>query len=114
MRGWDRRNAYYFALISALANHYGFELETPWRDLPEATREALLFGSGDDSIEFRYLGERGRAVTRRHPFEGIVPCGIEEYGVTSLHHLGLDADMAKLDAALEQTFPDFLAGLKKD
>ena len=73
VRGWDRRNAYYFALISALASHYGFDLETPWRELPEATREALLFGSQDEQIEFRYLGERGRAVTRRHPFEGIVP-----------------------------------------
>ena len=73
VRGWDRRNAYYFALISALASHYGFDLETPWRELPEPTREALLFGSQDEQIEFRYLGERGRAVTRRHPFEGIVP-----------------------------------------
>jgi len=73
VRGWDRRNAYYFALISALASHYGFDLETAWRDLPEATRTALLYGSGEVAIEFRYLGERGRAVTRRHPFEGIVP-----------------------------------------
>jgi excinuclease ABC subunit A len=73
VRGWDRRNAYYFALISALASHYGFDLETPWRELPESTRKALLFGSEDEQIEFRYLGERGRAVTRRHPFEGIVP-----------------------------------------
>jgi excinuclease ABC subunit A len=73
VRGWDRRNAYYFALISALASHYGFDLETAWRDLPEATRTALLYGSGEEAIEFRYLGERGRAVTRRHPFEGIVP-----------------------------------------
>ena len=72
VRGWDRRNAYYFALISALASHYEFDLETPWCELPEATRQALLFGSGDEAIEFRYLGERGRTVTRRHPFEGIV------------------------------------------
>ena len=73
VRGWDRRNAYYFALISALAKHYGFDLETAWKDLPEATRKALLYGSDEQVIEFRYLGERGRAVTRRHPFEGIVP-----------------------------------------
>ncbi|MDX1594854.1 MAG: excinuclease ABC subunit UvrA [Gammaproteobacteria bacterium] len=73
VRGWDRRNAYYFALITALANHYGFDIETPWRDLPEKTRAALLHGSGDEAIEFRYLGERGRTVTRKHPFEGIVP-----------------------------------------
>ncbi len=73
VRGWDRRNAYYFALISALATHYDFDLETAWKDLPEATRKALLYGSGEEVIKFRYLGERGRAVTRRHPFEGIVP-----------------------------------------
>jgi len=73
VRGWDRRNAHYFSLISALASHYTFDLETAWRDLPEVTRTALLFGSGEEEIEFRYLGERGRAVIRRHPFEGIVP-----------------------------------------
>ncbi len=73
VRGWDRRNAYYFALISALAGHYDFDIETPWCELPERVREALLHGSGEEAIEFRYLGERGRTTTRRHPFEGIVP-----------------------------------------
>ncbi|HEY5720506.1 MAG TPA: excinuclease ABC subunit UvrA, partial [Gammaproteobacteria bacterium] len=73
VRGWDRRNAYYFALITALGKHYAFDIEAPFATLPEATRQALLFGSGDEEIEFRYLGERGRAVTRRHPFEGIIP-----------------------------------------
>jgi excinuclease ABC subunit A len=73
IRGWDRRNAYYFALISALGEHYGFDIETPFQELPEATRDVLLNGSGDEVIQFRYLGERGRTVTRSHPFEGIIP-----------------------------------------
>ena len=73
VRGWDRRNAYYFGLITALGQHYGFDIETPYAELPGATRQALLYGSGDEAIEFRYLGERGRTVTRKHPFEGIIP-----------------------------------------
>jgi excinuclease ABC subunit A len=73
IRGWDRRNSYYFQLINSLAKHYGFDVETPWQDLAEATRERVLYGSGNEAIPIRYLtGGRG-AVTRRHRFEGIVP-----------------------------------------
>jgi len=72
VRGWDRRNAYYFQLIRSLAKHYGFDVETPWSELPEPVQKVVLFGSGFDAIEFSYLDERGRGVKRTHPFEGVI------------------------------------------
>ena len=72
VRGWDRRNAYYFQLIRSLAKHYGFDVETPWSELPEPVQRVVLFGSGFDTIEFSYLDERGRGVKRTHPFEGVI------------------------------------------
>ena len=73
IRGWDRRNAYYFQMISALAAHYRFDIDTPWIKLPAQVREAVLHGSGDTAIEFRYTDARGRSARRTHPFEGILP-----------------------------------------
>ncbi len=73
VRGWDRRNAYYYRLLSALADHYRFDIETPWVDLPEAVRDVILNGSGEEPITFTYPGDSGRVVTREHPFEGILP-----------------------------------------
>ncbi len=73
VRGWDRRNAHYFQLILSLAAHYGFDVDTPWRDLPADVRKAVLYGSGKQKIAFRYLTERGGKVTREHAFEGILP-----------------------------------------
>lgn len=73
IRGWDRRNFYYFQMLSSLAKHYGFEVETPFKDLALAHREAVLRGSGDEIIDFHFLNDRGDTVTRRHPFEGILP-----------------------------------------
>ncbi len=72
VRGWDRRNAYYFQLITSLAEHYGFDIETPFAELPEDIRHILLYGSGGEVIRFRYLNERRGAVERSHPFEGII------------------------------------------
>src|SRR5690242_3399765 len=77
VRGWDRRNAHYFQLIQSLARHYEFDIEVPWTELPEQVRQVLLYGSGDEAIEFRYsegpsAGKR-RATVKRHPFEGILP-----------------------------------------
>jgi excinuclease ABC subunit A len=72
VRGWDRRNAYYFQMILSLAKHYRFDVDTPWQDLPEAVREAVLYGSGEEAIAFRYLTDRGGTVTRTHRFEGII------------------------------------------
>ncbi|MFQ5635820.1 MAG: excinuclease ABC subunit UvrA, partial [Gammaproteobacteria bacterium] len=73
VRGWNRRNIYYFQLIQCLAGHYGFDIETPFGELPDDVREVLLHGSGDEEIEFRYKSPRGMQVRRTHPFEGILP-----------------------------------------
>ena len=73
IRGWDRRNLYYFQMLSSLAAHYAFSLEVPFQELSAAQQKCILFGSGSDNIEFRYLNDRGDIVKRSHPFEGIVP-----------------------------------------
>ncbi|RAP57520.1 excinuclease ABC subunit UvrA [Oleiagrimonas sp. MCCC 1A03011] len=73
VRGWDRRNAHYFQLILSLAKHYGFDVDTPWSELPKKVQDAVMHGSGGESIAFRYLTERGGKVTREHAFEGILP-----------------------------------------
>jgi excinuclease ABC subunit A len=73
IRGWDRRNAYYYAIIQSLARHYGFDPETSWQDLPEKVRQVILHGSGKEEIEFHYLGERGATIKRTHVFEGVLP-----------------------------------------
>ncbi len=73
IRGWDRRNAYYFQMMQALSAHYGFDIETPWKALTDEVRQAVLYGSGNEEIEFRQIDARGRTVKRSHPFEGILP-----------------------------------------
>jgi excinuclease ABC subunit A len=73
VRGWDRRNIYYFQLVAALAKHYGFSVDTPWQDLPTKAREAVLNGSGGEAIAFTYITENGGRSQRKHPFEGILP-----------------------------------------
>ena len=72
VRGWDRRNAHYFQLIQSLARHYAFDIETPWTELPAQVHKVLLYGSGDEAIEFRYT-EGKKTSRKRHPFEGILP-----------------------------------------
>src|SRR3970040_613105 len=73
VRGWDRRNAYYFQLIQSLAKHYGFDVDTRWQSLPADVRNAVLFGSGTDLLTFTYFTEGGSRSQRKHRFEGIVP-----------------------------------------
>ena len=72
VRGWDRHNPHYLQVISALAIHYGFDIEEPWQELPERVREVLLNGSGDELITFTYAAARGSSTERRHPFEGML------------------------------------------
>ncbi|QFY88170.1 excinuclease ABC subunit UvrA [Magnetovirga frankeli] len=72
VRGWDRRNAYYFGLVRSLARHYGFDPETPWNRLPKKTRDAILFGSKGEAITFTYFNERGKGMTKTHAFEGVI------------------------------------------
>ncbi len=73
VRGWDRRNTYYFQLIASLARHYGFSVDTAWQDLDENVRQAVLYGSGKEMIGFTYLTDAGGRRQRRHKFEGILP-----------------------------------------
>ncbi len=73
VRGWDRHNKHYSQLLDGLARHYGFDIDTPWADLPESVRTQLLYGSEGVEIEFRYRDARGSAQRRRHAFEGIMP-----------------------------------------
>ena len=73
IRGWDRRNVYYFQMLSSLADQYDFSLETPFKELDKATQDIVLNGTGTTEVEFRYLNDRGDIVKRAHPFEGIVP-----------------------------------------
>jgi excinuclease ABC subunit A len=72
VRGWDRRNPYFFGLIQSLAEEYDFDVDTPWRDLPEKARHVILDGSGGKRIEFRYINARGRTRVRKHAFEGVL------------------------------------------
>jgi len=73
VRGWDRRNAYYFSLLEGLAEHYGFDIEKPFKKLTKKIQKIILYGSGDDEIEFHYPSQRGTAKSRIHPFEGVIP-----------------------------------------
>ena len=72
IKGWDKRNQFYFQLLSSLATHYGFDLETAFEELPEDTQQILLHGSGKEEIAFKYLNERGSFFEKRHSFEGIL------------------------------------------
>ena len=73
VRGWDRRNVYYFQMMQSLAAHYGFDIDTPFRDLPPAVRDVILDGSGSEAIRFTFSTDRRGDYTRQHPFEGVIP-----------------------------------------
>jgi len=73
IRGWDRRNHFYFSMLQSLARHYQFDIEQPWEMLDERLQKLILYGSGREKIAFHYPGERGRAAVKEHPFEGVVP-----------------------------------------
>ncbi len=72
IRGWDRRNAYYYQLICALAAHYGFDPEMPFSEIPKDIQAVILYGSGKEKIRFRYTDSTGKQTERQHPFEGII------------------------------------------
>jgi excinuclease ABC subunit A len=73
IKGWDKRNTFYFQMIQSLANHFKFDVDTPFNQLKEKIQNIVLYGSGKEQIEFTYLSERGTKFTRSHPFEGILP-----------------------------------------
>ncbi len=72
IRGWDKRNFYYFHMITSLADHYDFDVETPFQDLPKKVQKVLLYGSGRKKIHFTYEGKKGQVFQRTHAFEGII------------------------------------------
>ena len=86
IKGWDRRNAYYFAMLESLAKHYRFDIDAAFESLPPAVQQAVLQGSGDEEIKFSYVmdsgASQGKKLTRKHPFEGILPNMARRYRET--------------------------------
>ena len=86
IKGWDRRNGYYFAMLESLAKHYGFDIEAPFESLPASVQHAILHGSGEEDIKFSYVmdsgASQGKRVTKKHPFEGIIPNMARRYRET--------------------------------
>ena len=82
IRGWDRRNAHYSQMLDSLAEHYSFDVETPFQDLQKSAQEIILYGSGDELIEFNYVNEHGKNSSRSHSFEGIIPIMQRRYHET--------------------------------
>ena len=72
IKGWDRRNFYYYQMLKSLAEHYHFDIEVPYRELSEKVKDILMNGSDDEEVKFTYLNDRGDKVVRKHPFEGIL------------------------------------------
>jgi excinuclease ABC subunit A len=72
IKGWDRRSMYYYHLLKCLARHYGLSLDSEWQDLSVEHQNKVLYGSGNESIDFSYISDRGREVQKNHPFEGVI------------------------------------------
>lgn len=73
IRGWDRRTVYYYQMICSVAEHFGFDMDTPFKKLAKKHQKVLLHGSGNETVEFHYVNSRGDTVTKAHSFEGVVP-----------------------------------------
>lgn len=73
IRGWDRRNFYFYQILTSLAKHYGFDIDQPYRDLNKSIRQILLFGSDDEEIDFQFINDKGKITHKVHSFEGVIP-----------------------------------------
>ncbi len=73
VRGWDKKNTYFFQLIRSLAKHYDFDIETPFQDLPATIRQVIFYGSDTETIAFEYLTANGESNWQHHAFEGVLP-----------------------------------------
>lgn len=82
IRGWDAKNRYYYSLLSSLAQHYRFDINTPFDELPETLQKIILYGSGTERIRFHYITGRGRRLQRTHAFEGVIPNMTRRYRET--------------------------------
>lgn len=87
IRGWDRRNIYYFQMLTSLSKHYGFSVDVPFEKLSKKHRSYILKGSGKEVIDFHYVNDRGDTVTRSYPFEGILPNMDRRYRETESNHV---------------------------
>jgi len=94
IRGWDRKNQFYHQLLTSLADHYDFDIDTPFEQLPENVRNVVLYGSGREVIRFRYLNEKGTRFDRDHAFEGVVNNLERRYRETD--SVAVREDLAKL------------------
>jgi excinuclease ABC subunit A len=94
IRGWDRRNHFYFSMLQALGKHYRFDVEQPWEMLDERIQQLILHGSGAEKIAFRYPGAAGRAAVKEHAFEGVIPNHERRYRETD--SLVVREELAKL------------------
>ena len=90
IRGWDRRNIYYFQMLTSLAAHYGFKVDTAFNKLPRKYQNLVLRGSGKEVIDFHYVNDRGDTITRRYPFEGILPNMERRFRETESSHVRED------------------------
>ncbi|TDM09753.1 MAG: excinuclease ABC subunit UvrA [Ideonella sp. MAG2] len=101
IKGWDRRNAYTYSMLESVAKHYGFDLETPYEELPPKAQQVLLYGSGGEDIEFVYEAEgkngKPRSVKRSHPFEGVIPNFERRYKETD--SVAVREDLARYQSA---------------
>ncbi len=94
IRGWDRRNHFYYSMLQSLAKHYRFDIESPWEMLEERIQKLILYGSGKEKIAFHYLSERGRTSVKEHAFEGVIPNHERRYRETD--SLAVREELAKL------------------
>jgi len=94
IRGWDRRNHFYYSMLESLARHYQFDTESPWEMLEERVQQVILQGSGKETIAFRYPSERGRTAVKEHAFEGVIPNHERRYRETD--SLVVREELAKL------------------
>ncbi len=92
IRGWDKNSFYYFGMLQAVAKHYKFSVDTPFKELSKTNQNIILYGSGDTEISFRYESGRGDRIQRRHPFEGVIPNMERRYRDT-------DSDMMREELA---------------
>jgi excinuclease ABC subunit A len=82
VRGWDKRNLYFYSMLTSLADHYHFDIDQPFEKLPKQTQKIILYGSEKEKIEFRYINEKGKIFTRKHDFEGVLPSMERRYRET--------------------------------
>jgi len=94
IRGWDRRNHFYYSMLQSLARHYRFDIESPWESLDDRIQQLILYGSGKDKIAFHYLSERGRTAVKEHAFEGVIPNHERRYRETD--SMAVREELAKL------------------